>query len=324
MASNIPLGTYVSDGVRTGPLYNGQLPQGFVSDNNGVITSSSGDIYGPGILLSSQNTWNITPAEPNGVAGFTTLNNLVAATAVPVARDLPLLGDNSVTYLNNGVVQFDWPRVVTVTITGGVPVAGGRVTIFGTDWYGFPLQHTYVLTANSPVTYPTITQSNVAPVVNIPAKTFYTVNRVYIDGAIPGLISLGCADAFGLPYAINTFGDITSIGWGLFSDMTVTPIAGSTVRPIGPFVFADATFPSTGTSGDVRGFYVPSTAANGALNLRFTYYVRGADTWINQVANRQQLYMQQTGLPLPQGVPVAPLTLTDLKGVPQFYTGSPS
>src|SRR5277367_5456537 len=102
MASNIPLGTYVTDGVRTGPLYTGQLPQGFIADNNGVITSSSHDNYGPGVLLSAQQTWNITPAQPN--PPLTTLDNLVAKTGaggVAGAGNLNLLGDTRVTRLQS-------------------------------------------------------------------------------------------------------------------------------------------------------------------------------------------------------------------------------
>ncbi len=323
MASNIPLGTYVTDGVRTGPFYTGQLPQGFVADANGVITSSSHDEYGPGILLSPQSTWSITPAAP--AAGFDTLNNLVAVTpaaAVTQARDLILLGDNSVTYLNNGIVQFDWPRVVTVTIAGAVITANTRVTIFGTDLYGFPMQHTYVLAA-APATYPEIDLG--AHTVSVAAKAFYTVNRVYIDSALlaGSTISLGCADAFGLPYRTFNYGDITSIGWDILSDLSGLD-AGDPILPLGAFVFGDPANPATAITGDVRGFYAPSDAATGIKNLRFTYYVKGADTWINQVANQQQLYMQKTGSATPQGVAIPPLTVNDLYGVPQFYTGSPS
>lgn len=327
MASNIPLGTYVSDGVRTGPLYTGQLPQGFVSDANGVITSSSHDNFGPAVLLSSQSTWNITPAEAPG-AGFTKLDNLVGLTgvgAITSARDLILRGDNKVTFLNNGVVQFDWPRIVTVTVSNAVAPNNARVTIFGTDLYGFPMQHTYVLlVANGvPHTYPVINIG--AHTVDLATKAFYTVTRVYIDSPLNAnnsQISLGCADAFGLPYRTDNFGDVTSIGWDSGSELS-SLVAGNAITPLGIYVPA-ATVTSTAITGDVRGFYVPSTDANNTRNLRFTYYVRGADTWINQTANRQQLYMQQTGSVTPQGVAVPPLNVNDLYGVPQFYTGSPS
>src|ERR1700743_2533129 len=103
MSTNLPLGTYVTDGVRSGPFYSGQLPNNFVADNNGIITSGSHSQYGHGILFSSQNTYRITPAPFNPAGGFTSLNNLVAQTAdgsVPAATNLTLRGDNSVTFYN--------------------------------------------------------------------------------------------------------------------------------------------------------------------------------------------------------------------------------
>lgn len=324
MSINIPLGTYVSDGVRTGPFYTGQLPQGLVADANGLITSSSHNNYGPGVLLSTQHTYNIKPAAPG--LGFTRFNNLVAdtpAAEVTGARDLTLLGDNSVTYLNKGVVQFDWPRIPTVTITGGAAL-NTHVTIFGTDFYNFPLQHTYVVTAAG--NYPNI--DLLLSTVDIPAKAFYTVNRVYIDSALPGgsSISLGCASAFGLPYRINgipqSAGCITSISFGGVSELSVSATGiGGTLITTGPFVPADP-LPSSPGTGDVRGFYATSIPTDGTKKLLFTYYVEGADTWTNQVANQQMLYNQQTGLP-PQGRPISPLNQTDLFGVPQFYSGQP-
>lgn len=326
MSINIPLGTYVSDGVRTGPFYTGQLPQGFVADANGLITSSSHDNYGPGVLLSTQHTYNITPAEPH--AGFTTLNNLVASTPaaqVPGARDLILLGDNSVTFLNRGVVQFDWPRIPTVTITGVAAAPNTHVTIFGTDFYGFPLQHTYVVQLTG--TYPDIDLANAT--VDIAAKAFYTVNRVFISAALPvgSSISLGCAEAYGLPYRINglagSAGCITSISFGGVSELSVDQVGiNGTLITTGPFVPAEP-LPSTSFTGDVRGFYATQLAANNIKKLFFTYYVEGADTWINQVANQQMLYKQQTGSLFPQGVSIAPLNVNDLFGVPQYYSGNP-
>lgn len=325
MSINIPLGTYVSDGVRTGPFYTGQLPQGFVADANGLITSSSHDNYGPGVLLSTQHTYNITPAAPH--AGFTIFNNLVAdtpAAAVTEARDLILLGDNSVTFLNRGIVQFDWPRIPTVTITGGAFI-NTHVTIFGTDFYGFPLQHTYVVQAAK--NYPEFNYANAT--VDIAAKAFYTVNRVFINAALPGgsSISLGCANAFGLPYRINglpqTAGCITSISLGGISELSVdAPGVGGNLITRGPFVPAEP-LPSTSFTGDVRGYYATSTPPTGTEKLFFTYYVEGADTWINQVANMQMIYKQQTGSLFPQGVSIAPLNVNDLFGVPQYYSGNP-
>lgn len=312
MSTNLPLGTYVTDGVRTGPFYSGQLPDGFVADNNGVIVSGSHSQYGPGILLSPQNTYTITPAQPG--AGFDTLNNLVALTddgAVPGPGNLFLTGDNSVTFNNGNFVQFDWPRVVSLHIEGADATPGTVVTIFGTDWYGVPMQNAYAVEAQG--NYP-----------GFEAKAFYTVNRVHISAGLPAgsLISLGASEVFGLPYAVNT-NDIVAIGWGVASELTVR-VLGEALTPIGDFLGADTTFPATATTTDVRGVYSPATATGPGITLKFTSIIHGADQWQNQVANMQQLYMQNSGSIAPQGVPVAPLTPADLYGVPQFYTGVPS
>lgn len=311
MSTNLPLGTYVTDGVRTGPFYSGQLPSGFVADNNGVIVSGSHSQYGPGILLSPQNTYTITPAAP--AAGFTVLNNLVALTAdgaVSAAGDLFLTGDNSVTFNNGNFVQFDWPRVVALHIQGAIATPGTRVTIFGTDWYGVPLQNTYIVSAIG--NYP-----------GFAAKAFYTVNRVHISAALPAgsRISLGASEVFGLPYAVDTQ-DIVAVSWDGTSELTVK-VLGEELTTIGDFLAADTTFPATATTTDVRGVYSPASDAGPGVSLKFTAVIHGADQWQNQVANMQQLYTQNTGNP-PQGIPIAPLTPADLYGVPQYYTGVPS
>lgn len=325
MANNIPFGTYVSDGVRSGPLYTGLIPPALLASNPNVPLSYSGySTYGPAVLYSPINTWNIVPAAPGD--GFTTLNNVVAektALQVPGAAYLPLTGDNSSTqYIggNEPYVQLDWPRVITVTIGGEALTAQRRVTIFGTDWYGFALQQTYIVEAEG--TYPDINLGNDTPL-SIPSKAFYSVDKVYINGALTGdsTISLGAADLFGLPYVANNAGDIVAIGWGDFSELT-TLINGDPLTVLGSFTPADQTFPATALTGDVRGLYAPSSEANDTRRLRFMYYVMGADTWLNQVANAQFLN-QSNNIPV-VGITVPELNPQDLYGQTQFYTGNPS
>ena len=358
MTLNIPLGTHFGDGVRSGTIYSGRISAGFVADINGVITSSDYSTYGPGILLSSQNTYNITPSPPGTGAGNTILNNIVATTvngAVPAATYLTLRGDNASTYYTTGangfpLVQLDWPRVVTVTISGADAMADTRVTILGYDYYGFPMQHTYVVEAQQ--TYPIVTvQSDDDGTISLPCKAFYQVTGAYINAGLPVdcLISLGAADVFGLPYVINGPGAISSISWGTqtaggppnpnpivpLSEMTEGATAPNNGRFYvkGAFVPADKTLPATAdTTGDVRGLYAVSTPASAQTvatvdvdwkKLIFTAYIEGADTWINQVAAKQQQYIQQTGNP-PQGIAISPQEPADLYGVSQFYTGVPS
>lgn len=220
MASNIPLGTFFEDGVRMGPLYSGEIPNGIGPNSllpfnpTESLSYSSYSAYGPSILLSAQNTWNVTPA-PTGNA------NIVATTgAIADINHLVLTGDNVATKLisqsnSPTYTQFDWPRVPTVTISANNLNAPLRVTVFGFDWYDIPMQHTYVV--QNIGTYPT----NANGSLNLPSKAFYSVSQVSISGALTNgaSISIGASDIFGLPFLVNNSGDITSIGWGNGSDL---------------------------------------------------------------------------------------------------------
>lgn len=333
MTLTISQGTHFSDGVRSGPRYSPQL-----------YTT-----YGYGVLHSTQYTYNITPSPPGTAEGNTILNNVVATTTsggVPVAGYLTLRGDNASTYYMTGpngfpLIQFDWPRVPTVTISGANATANTHVTIFGNDVYGYPMQMTYIVQAQQ--TYPTVTPGELGGSISVPAKSFYNVTGVYVNAALPTgcFISVGASDIFGLPYLVTSPGVISSISWGAqtVEGGLILPISELTLLtfdlPIttrGVFIRADLTNPATAISGDVRGLYAPSSPSAAQIvsgtainwkNLVFTYYVAGMDTWINQVAAQQIEYQQQTGLP-PQGIPISPLMASDAYGVPQFYTGSPS
>jgi len=362
--SGVSLGTYVADGVRSGPqysnLFSGQIPNIY-----NVITSNNYSNYGPGILFSPINTYNIKPAPGLLGTAYNNTANVVAVTAaaaVPNGGYLTLTRDNSSTFLTVGpnggpLLQLDVPRVITATVTAGATV-GSRVTIFGYDYYNYPMQQTYILAAGA-LTYPTITQGagavdgaifNNNPLVLNPLpgnKAFYQITGVYFQGQMNGggSISLGAADVFGLPYVVRSKGVISSIAWGSQTvaapnypnPNTITPINELTARVIGNplstvgiFVPADLTNPATQYSGDPRGLYAPSTAAstqviNGvtvdAKNLLFTSYIAGADTRVNQINADQVAYMQANNAATPLGVPIAPLNVTNLYGVPQFYTG---
>lgn len=356
------LGTHFSDGLRSGPIYSTQLTT--QPNVNGTLVTNDYNLYGPGILHSSQFTYNIVPSPPNLAGGYTTLNNVVGPTTMTGNNTyLPLRGDNSVTYYvpgsksGNGspLLQLDWPRVITVTVSGAPATAGTRVTIFGFDYYLKPLQHTYVIQATG--TYPAVTYPDETTIgtLSIPAKAFYQVNNVFIDTALPTgcTVSLGASDIFGLPYRILNPGVITSIGWGIqdgipaptnanpiqrVTELDVVAVATISATPvvrIGPAgVFVPADISTVGaTTGDVRGLYAtsrPSVAQYNTsipvdyANLAFTYYVAGADTWINQVNNAQQNYMQANNVTTTQGVKISPLDPTKLYGLPQFYTGQPS
>lgn len=218
MSSNIPLGTHFEDGLRTGPIYSGAVPKELLPFNpSEKLSYAAYTAYGPGILHSPQNTWAITPnpaAQDNLVA-------LTTAANIPGAMNLTLRGDNKATRYVGGLspyVQFDWPRIVTVTVGGTSDIGNVRITIFGRDWYNNPIQHTYAVNARG--TYPVITLGADASITPA-SKAFYQVTRVWISGsaAANSTLSLGVADVFGLPYLVRNLGDVTTIGWGAKSDL---------------------------------------------------------------------------------------------------------
>lgn len=314
--TNIALGTHFSDGLRSGPIYG-------LDSSSSIGTGGAFNKYGPGVLHSVQNSYNIKASPANTAGGFTGLNNIVASvTNIAAGTFLTLRGDaalNTFTLANgntvnqyvgctfytidvNGMplIQLDWPKVPSVTITGANLAAPTRVTIFGYDFYGVTLQHTYIV--QNIGTYPRITAgaavANDNQITNndgtalLPAKAFYQITGVQVNGAINGgaSISLGASaastyagnpliDIFGLPYVVKgqqpTFGAnsscgvITSIQWGKKraggTTDPIDPISQMTMRaaqaPLsvaGAFVPADLTDPATALTGDVRGLYAPS------------------------------------------------------------------
>jgi hypothetical protein len=214
--ANIPKGTAVADGYRIAPTISTLSGTG-VSTSGVLISGSSYNNYGPGMLQTPFNTWNITPYP-------TTVGNIVANnTVVPGARWLTLAGDGAATTLtpssnpnkfppgapNNFYLQFDWPRVPQISLVG--PNLGGaiNVTFFGFDWYGQPLQHTYSIQAAG--TYP-------GPLYNVAAlkgKAFYQITGVYLNGVItnPNSISCQVSNTFGLPYVLKTYSDVNLFAW---------------------------------------------------------------------------------------------------------------
>ncbi len=245
MASNVPLGTFFEDGVRAGPYYSGAIPNGTGADSllpfnsTEVLSYSSYSAYGPGILLSSQNTWNITPATTSNA-------NIVVSTNAPADfSNLTLAGDNVATKLitqsnTPNYTQFDWPRVPTVTISGADLAGDISVTVFGYDFYGIPMQHTYVVKNRG--TYPT----NSAGSLSVPSKAFYSVSRVSLSTALTNgaFISLGASDVFGLPFVVNNVGDITSIGWGNNSDLKNSTALSSSVIGVATLAAGTVTVPT--------------------------------------------------------------------------------
>lgn len=142
----------------------------------------------------------------------------------------------------DGTTEFvlDTPRVVTIT-AAGANTAQYRVE--GYDQYG------QFMTANlnAPST------STVAT-----TKAFRSITRVVNRNATAGTngLTVGFGDVFGLPVRVTDRGYVISAKW----DNTLADNAGT-------LTVADTTNPATAATGDVRGTYATTSAANGTRRL---------------------------------------------------------
>jgi hypothetical protein len=90
-------------------------------------------------------------------------------------------------------------------------------------------------------------------------KAFKWVDIVRVSAAMAGNLTVGTRDAFGFPIHVLEGGMVIKIGWG----NVYGPDPGTVTT-------ADATDPATSTTNDVRGFYEPSSAADGTKRLTVT------------------------------------------------------
>jgi hypothetical protein len=165
----------------------------------------------------------------------------LAATAVCAAQAVAGAGNATIngTLATSGTATFDYARVFTI-VTSNAGNTTQTVTITGTDYYG--QTQTQTLTCNGTTT---VTST----------KTFKTITRVAVSAALTGNLSVGSGDVFGLPYAVTDAGYMLRTGW-----------SNAVADNAGTFVAAVSTTPSA-TTGDVRGTFLPSTAANGTRRL---------------------------------------------------------
>lgn len=214
-------GTAVGDGFRIAPTFS-TLPANVGSLGAPTSTNAIYYKYGPGMPLSPNYTYNIVPYPP-------TAGNVVAIGTTSTAGGwLTLAGDNGVTTLvpsdNNNAfppgapsasyLQLDWPRVIQVNITTanlGNPVS---VTIFGEDWYSQPMQHTYTNIQNIGV-YPRALYNTDTNLGTTSVKAFYKIRGVFLNGitTTTATISLQTTNIFGLPYVLDSYGDIQAFSW---------------------------------------------------------------------------------------------------------------
>jgi len=181
--------------------------------------------------------WDVVPQ-----AKLTT--NIVAA-VITTATTLTLAagaGVTSATITGGGTgLQLDCPRAVSTTTGAGTPTSV-NITVSGYDYYGQAMSEV-------------IATGTVASTTVSGKKAFYQIASVVSSGASVVTVAVGTTDILGAPLRITDAGYITRAGW----NNTLAEDAGTFA--------AAATATATTTTGDVRGTYLPSSAADGIKRL---------------------------------------------------------
>jgi hypothetical protein len=170
--------------------------------------------------------------------------NIVAA-VITTATSLTLAagaGVTSVTTTSGAtVLQLDCPRAVSTTTGAGSPTTV-NITVSGYDYYGQAMSEV-------------IATGTVASTTVNGKKAFYQISSVTASGGSVVTVAVGTTDILGAPLRITDRGYITRAGW----DNTLAEDTGT--------MTVAATATATTTTGDVRGTYLPSSAADGIKRL---------------------------------------------------------
>lgn len=225
------------------PNFTDDLYLGPVSNRLPLAADPSPEAYGVG-PMGRTFSYDIVPVtlQTAGIAALQTTAgaaNLVLTAGTGATQVVNSFGET--------VIQLDVPRNVTLTSAGNISAV--NFTITGRDIYG-----------------QLMTVTRVGPNANTVAtlKAFRQIISVAASAAVGTNTSVGFGDVFGLPYRCTDAGYIVKSGW-----------AGTLAQDAGTFVAADTTSPATASTGDVRGTYLPSSAANGTRRLVFTYVLPG-------------------------------------------------
>ena len=173
---------------------------------------------------------------------FDIVPETASATAVCAAQAVAGAGNATINgaSASGGVATLDVARAVNVDSTDSGDTSQ-TVTVTGTDYWGQAQTETIALNGTTAVAG---------------LKAFKTITQVAVSAAMTGNLTVGSTDVFGLPYRVTDAGYILRAGW-----------AGALADDAGTFVAADVTSPATATTGDVRGTFTPSSAANGSRRL---------------------------------------------------------
>lgn len=219
----------ISDDIFLGPAL-GPNPL-FGSDGNPAPMSQG---VGP---MGRVYLWDVVPAAP-------VTNSVATAQAVAGAANLALtfgLGGTTRITSPQGVLTtvLDVPRAVVV-VSANAGDTTQLVTISGTDFYGQPMTARVTLNGTTPVNT---------------LKAFKTITQIAVSAVTAGLVSAGTTSILGMPIRVTDRGYLDP-SWN-----------NTLARDAGTVVVADVTSPATNVTGDVRGTYLPSSAADGVKRL---------------------------------------------------------
>lgn len=163
---------------------------------------------------------------------------------------------------NTGVSRSVWPldvpRNVKLTVTHGSSIVALSLLVTGFDEYGAQMSETLAVTA----TGTTKTAVGKKAFKSILSYAFTSAGNATTDTA-----GLAWDNSLGLPYRISDASQAVPFGNALI-DITGTVTA------------ADDTSPATSITGDVRGTYLPSAAADGTK--KYAVWIIPADPSVAQ------------------------------------------
>jgi hypothetical protein len=170
--------------------------------------------------------------------------NIAASQTAAGAGALTLTAGTSAksVLLSNGttVIQLNTPRALSVNCS----TTARAFTVTGYDYYGQLMSE--VITVS------------VAGTAVSGKKAFYQISGVTIAGSATACV-VGTADIFGIPVRVTDAGYVVKVGWN-----------NTLLQNAGVLTAADMTNPATTTTGDVRGTFAPTNAADGVKRLIMT------------------------------------------------------
>lgn len=190
-----------------------------------------------------------------GTANVAALQHMTSGTALTLAAGTGVTATTAPDGSGRTVYAFDVARAVA--ITSDASISGVTFTIVGFDTYG--VQMSQARAGGGSATTVNTTKA---------FKSILSVTPNATDGT--NNVSIGSSDIFGLPFALTSIGCVTSVKW----DEVLAADAGTVVAAV-------TTDPATTTTGDVRGTYTPSSAANGTRRLVMAMHLTAAQCGFN-------------------------------------------